>query len=234
MGEQKSDVLQGTLDLMVLKTLEAMGPLHGYGIARRIEQVSGQFPEHEPGHHLPRASAAGATRLDQVANGARRKPTAARSSIRSAASGGRRSRKRRRTGSAWRRRWPGSWRRRIRGAPMDWLRTILSRCNALFRRRDLDTDLDEELRAHIDLAIAENVKAGMRSDEARTAALRAFGGVAQTRELTACSADFHGSSRSSATCVSLREHCANLRASRLRLFSRWRWESARLRRYSAW
>ena len=41
MGEQKSDVLHGTLDLMVLKTLETMGPLHGYGIARRIEQVSG-------------------------------------------------------------------------------------------------------------------------------------------------------------------------------------------------
>jgi PadR family transcriptional regulator PadR len=40
MGETKSDVLQGTLDLMVLKTLESMGPLHGYGIARRIEQVS--------------------------------------------------------------------------------------------------------------------------------------------------------------------------------------------------
>jgi PadR family transcriptional regulator, regulatory protein PadR len=34
------DVLQGTLDLMVLRTLEAMGPLHGYGIARRIEQIS--------------------------------------------------------------------------------------------------------------------------------------------------------------------------------------------------
>ena len=41
MGE-KPDILQGTLDLMVLKTLESMGPLHGYGIARRIEQVSGQ------------------------------------------------------------------------------------------------------------------------------------------------------------------------------------------------
>src|SRR5262245_47413178 len=40
MGETKSDILQGTLDLMVLQTLEAMGPLHGYGIARRIEQVS--------------------------------------------------------------------------------------------------------------------------------------------------------------------------------------------------
>lgn len=40
MTNSKSDVLQGTLDLMVLKTLESMGPLHGYGIARRIEQVS--------------------------------------------------------------------------------------------------------------------------------------------------------------------------------------------------
>src|SRR6185312_10810211 len=41
MGDSKSEILQGTLDLMVLQTLEAMGPLHGYGIARRIEQVSG-------------------------------------------------------------------------------------------------------------------------------------------------------------------------------------------------
>jgi PadR family transcriptional regulator, regulatory protein PadR len=40
MDEGKSEVLQGTLDLMVLKTLYAMGPLHGFGIARRIEQVS--------------------------------------------------------------------------------------------------------------------------------------------------------------------------------------------------
>ena len=40
MPEAKSEILQGTLDLMVLKTLDAMGPMHGYGIARRIEQVS--------------------------------------------------------------------------------------------------------------------------------------------------------------------------------------------------
>jgi transcriptional regulator len=39
-GAAKTEVLQGTLDLMVLQTLEAMGPLHGYGVARRIEQVS--------------------------------------------------------------------------------------------------------------------------------------------------------------------------------------------------
>ena len=39
-ASKKADVLQGTLDLMVLQTLDAMGPLHGYGIARRIEQIS--------------------------------------------------------------------------------------------------------------------------------------------------------------------------------------------------
>jgi transcriptional regulator len=39
----KTDVWQGTLALMVLKTLETMGPLHGYGIARRIEQTSGHL-----------------------------------------------------------------------------------------------------------------------------------------------------------------------------------------------
>jgi len=38
--KQKSEVLQGTLDLVVLKTLETMGPMHGYGIAQRIQQVS--------------------------------------------------------------------------------------------------------------------------------------------------------------------------------------------------
>jgi PadR family transcriptional regulator len=39
--KDKLDILQGTLDLMVLRTLSTLGPLHGYGIARRIEQVSG-------------------------------------------------------------------------------------------------------------------------------------------------------------------------------------------------
>jgi PadR family transcriptional regulator PadR len=41
--KQKTDVLQGTLGLMALKTLEVLGPLHGYGIARRIEQISGDL-----------------------------------------------------------------------------------------------------------------------------------------------------------------------------------------------
>jgi PadR family transcriptional regulator len=40
LGDERSEILQGTLDLMVLKTLDAMGPMHGFGLARRIEQLS--------------------------------------------------------------------------------------------------------------------------------------------------------------------------------------------------
>jgi PadR family transcriptional regulator len=43
MEDAKSEVLQGTLDLMILKALDAIGPLHGYGIARRLEHVSEQL-----------------------------------------------------------------------------------------------------------------------------------------------------------------------------------------------
>jgi PadR family transcriptional regulator PadR len=40
-GNSKTDILQGTLDLMVLRTLETMGPQHGFGLAKRIQQISG-------------------------------------------------------------------------------------------------------------------------------------------------------------------------------------------------
>jgi PadR family transcriptional regulator, regulatory protein PadR len=42
-SSQKNELLPGTLNLMVLKTLETLGPLHGYGVARRIEQISGSL-----------------------------------------------------------------------------------------------------------------------------------------------------------------------------------------------
>jgi transcriptional regulator len=42
-ADSKRDIMQGTLDLMVLKTLETLGSLHGYGIAQRLEQVSGEM-----------------------------------------------------------------------------------------------------------------------------------------------------------------------------------------------
>jgi predicted permease len=65
---------------------------------------------------------------------------------------------------------------------MDWTRILLARCSALVGKRKLDADLDEELRAHIDLAIEENRKHGMSEQDARTRALQMFGGVTQTRE----------------------------------------------------
>jgi predicted permease len=65
---------------------------------------------------------------------------------------------------------------------MDFLRTLGARFRALFRRRQLDADFDDELRAHIDLAIADNLRKGLPDDDARTQALRAFGGLTQTRE----------------------------------------------------
>ena len=66
---------------------------------------------------------------------------------------------------------------------MDWLRIWFSRCLATFRRRKLDEELDEELRSHIDLAIEDNLRKGMSKESARTAALRSFGGLIQTKEM---------------------------------------------------
>ncbi len=65
---------------------------------------------------------------------------------------------------------------------MDWMRSLLSRVSARFQTRKLDADLDEELRAHIELGIDEGMKRGLSCGEARTAALRAFGGVTQVSE----------------------------------------------------
>ena len=53
MAPDKTDVLQGTLALMILKTLETLGPQHGYGIARRIEQMSGDQLELNQGTLYP-------------------------------------------------------------------------------------------------------------------------------------------------------------------------------------
>ena len=70
MAQTRGEVLQGTLDLIVLKTLEALGPLHGYGIAVRIQQVSADLLQAQPGHALPGAVAPRTAWLDLLRNGA--------------------------------------------------------------------------------------------------------------------------------------------------------------------
>jgi hypothetical protein len=65
---------------------------------------------------------------------------------------------------------------------MDWIRVLLSRCVALVRKQRLDQDLDEELCSHIDFAVEENLKRRKSAEAARTAALKEFGGMTQTKE----------------------------------------------------
>ncbi len=66
---------------------------------------------------------------------------------------------------------------------MDWLRIFAARWRGLFRRRQHDEDLDTELRAHLEMLTAENIRSGMNPVEARYAARREFGGLEQTKEL---------------------------------------------------
>jgi len=65
---------------------------------------------------------------------------------------------------------------------MEWMRILLSRCAGLFGGKRLDKQLDEEVCAHIEFAVEENLRRGMREEEARREALRAFGGVTQVKE----------------------------------------------------
>jgi predicted permease len=65
---------------------------------------------------------------------------------------------------------------------MELIRILISRCAALFRRRRLDEDLDAELSSHVELAVEENMRRGMSAQEARTTALRGFGGITQAKE----------------------------------------------------
>ncbi len=65
---------------------------------------------------------------------------------------------------------------------MDQIRTLLSRCASVFRKKRLDQDLNDELHSHIELAMEEYLQRGMSEEEARMAALRAFGGVTQVKE----------------------------------------------------
>jgi len=64
---------------------------------------------------------------------------------------------------------------------MSAVRMFFTRVMSLFRRRRLDADLDEEVRAHLDLLAAEYERHGMSAGQARAAARRAFGGVDQMK-----------------------------------------------------
>ena len=86
---------------------------------------------------------------------------------------------------------------------MDRVRMFLSRCAALFGKRKLDDELDDELCAHIDLAVEEHIRQGMTAKAARIAANMEFGAMTQTKENYRIQRDFRSSSNSIATCALL-------------------------------
>src|SRR6266542_1701343 len=65
---------------------------------------------------------------------------------------------------------------------MNWWRKVQSRLQALFRKQDLDAQMDAEMRSHIEMQTQENLNAGMNPEEARYAALRQFGWVESSKE----------------------------------------------------
>jgi transcriptional regulator len=170
----KSEVLQGTLDLVVLQTLDTMGAMHGYGIAQRVQQVSRDVLQLNQGTLYPAL-----LRLEQQGwihsewgiseNNRRARFYSITRSGRKQLATERANWDRRRDGAA-----AGSGR---------MMRTLLLRIAGLFRRRALDRRLDEELRFHLDMETEANRRRGMTAQEAGLAARREFGGVEQTKEI---------------------------------------------------
>src|SRR5215472_9204697 len=66
---------------------------------------------------------------------------------------------------------------------IEFVRTLAARLVALFRRRRLDSELDAELRSHLDMAVESNLARGMDREQARSQALLDFGGLEQTRQI---------------------------------------------------
>ena len=184
MSEDKIDLLKGTLDLLVLQILSSMGPLHGYGVARRLEQTSGDELAMNEGtiyaslvrleqrrliktswgtsENNRRAKYYSLTRAGEKALTAETTNWTRLATVigRVLATGGRRER-----------------------PMMRYAQEALARLTAIFRKRTLDLELDEELSAHLDLLTQRNVQRGMSPDEARRQAVLQMGGLTAAKAL---------------------------------------------------
>ncbi len=173
--KDKTDVLQGTLALMVLKTLDVLGPLHGYGIARRIEQISGELLTVNQGTLYPVllkleqegsiASEWGASENNRKAR-FYRLTRDGRKQLRAEAVGlgtdGRHHR--------------AILRREGRGSEMRTVRRFFTAARRLDDQAGAEERLRAEIEDHLALQTAENVRAGLSPVEARRQAVLKFGG----------------------------------------------------------
>ena len=174
----KPDVLQGTLDLMVLRTLETMGPQHGFGLAKRIQQISAGALDLNQGTLYPAL-----LRLEQrgwISSrwGASEKNRRAKFYELTKAGRKQIARETERLGAHRGADGALSAGRRI-GASM---RTLWKRLTALFSSGSADRELSEEVEVHLEMRAAELRQQGFDPDAARAAARREFGGMDQMKE----------------------------------------------------
>jgi hypothetical protein len=174
MANDKPDVLHGSLALMVLRTLETLGPQHGWGIARRIEQISGDALDLKQGRLYPAL-----LRLEQMgwitSKWGHPKTIGGPDFMGSRGPAGSSSPPKRRTGSDLRDHRPVH--EAGEGIMMTQLRVFLRRIFGSLRKGDLERNIDEELDHHLQMEIAENFHKGMTAGEARSAALRRLGQI---------------------------------------------------------
>jgi putative ABC transport system permease protein len=172
----KSELLLGTLDMLILKVLNR-GPMHGFGIAQRIEQLSDEFLSVGEGSLYPalyRLQQRGWVESEWGQSENNRRAKCLRSQEPAA--------------NNWRPKPPVGnrcvWpllelcnRPEERAGTMEWIVNGFRRLCALFQRRKLDEEMDEEMRVHLELRTLANIEKGMAPEEARYAALRRFGWV---------------------------------------------------------
>ena len=183
-SRDRVELLQGTLDLIVLRALETMGPQHAYGLAARLEQVARAVAHPEPGHAVPRPRPAGAEGLDQ--GGLAADGDEPRGQVLQPHPGGRA----RRAGADRALAAAGRPRREApaRTSPEGEEERCRLSGGSCLRLRDFlrpgraEPDLAREVASHLALLEDEFVRRGLGAEEARRAATRAFGGVEQAKE----------------------------------------------------
>ena len=173
----KIAVLQGTLDLIVLRTLQTMGRQHAYAIANRLQQVSGDQLLPQSGHFVSGARAAGTTGEDPGAWGKTENNREAK--FYSITKAGEKRWLRKRCAGGECRGWWKSCFPKGREACAD-----SSPDSAIyFRRRRADRELAREIECHLALLQEDFEQRGLPREQAKQAARRAYGGVEQAKEL---------------------------------------------------
>ena len=152
---------QGTLALMILKTLDVLGPLHGYGVARRIEETSRNRLTLNYGTLYPallKLEQEGFIKAEwRQSENNRRAKFYALTASRPQGAGARDAR------VASHRRPDCCLSRTAPGGSMRYLRMILARISGFFAGRRADAELHDELQAHLEMETAENIRRGMHA-----------------------------------------------------------------------